>query len=146
MLVVMDKNASEQDVENVVVEIEKMGYQAHAIPGAGRTAIGITGNKGAVSPDFFESLPGVTQVIQVSQPFKLVSREVKPEKTVINIDGVLVGGDNVVIVAGPCAVESLEQLMQCALAAKEAGAVFLRGGAYKPRTSPYDFQGLKEEG
>lgn len=146
MLVVMSQGASSADVDAVVARIIELGYTPHPLPGSIRTAIGITGNKGALSPDLFEGLPGVREVIPVSQPFKLVSREVKPEKSIIDIDGVKIGGSEVVVMAGPCSVESEEQLMLCAHAAKAAGAKLLRGGAFKPRTSPYEFQGLKEEG
>ena len=146
MLIVMRPEAAPEDVQRVVDKIESMGFTSHPIPGSDRTAIGITGNPGALEPDLFTLLPGVSQAIAVSQPFKLVSREVKEENTVIDLDGVRIGGDHVAVMAGPCAVESREQLFACAEAAAEAGATFLRGGAFKPRTSPYAFQGLKEEG
>ena len=146
MLVVMQPEATEEDIARVVARIVALGLSAHPIPGAGRTAIGITGNKGAVGAEEFECLPNVSQAVAISQPFKLVSREVKPDKTVIDIRGARIGGEAVVLMAGPCAVESEAQLMACANAAAEAGAQFLRGGAFKPRTSPYDFQGLKEDG
>ena len=146
MLIVMKHEASLAQVEAVVELIRQLGYNAHPIPGSDRTAIGITGNKGALATDQFEMLPGVAQAIAVSQPFKLVSREVKSQRTVVDVDGVPVGGEHGILVAGPCAVESEEQLMACAVSAKRAGARFLRGGAFKPRTSPYDFQGLKEDG
>lgn len=146
MLIVMRPEATAADVEQVAERIRSLGFQPHPIPGSNRTAIGITGNKGELAPDLFDMLPGVAMTIPVSQPFKLVSREVKPERTVVDVDGVAVGGNAVVIMAGPCAVESEEQLMAAAQSAKRAGARFLRGGAFKPRTSPYDFQGLKEDG
>jgi 3-deoxy-7-phosphoheptulonate synthase len=119
----------------------------HAIPGAERVAVGVTGNTGPVPADPFLSLAGVVETIRVTQPFKLVSREVKPDDTVIDLgDGVRIGGPGVVVMAGPCAVESREQIVAAAVAVKAAGATLLRGGAYKPRTSPYEFQGLREEG
>lgn len=146
MLVVMRQNASEKDVTAVVAAIEARGLKAHPIPGAQRTAIGITGNKGAVEAAAFESLPGVLEVIPVSHSYKLVSREVKSESSVVKIGPVEIGGPRFVVVAGPCAVESLEQTLTIAKAVKAAGAHLLRGGAFKPRTSPYSFQGLGEAG
>jgi 3-deoxy-7-phosphoheptulonate synthase len=109
-------------------------------------AIGITGNKGGLDPGLFETLPGVADAIRVSQPFKLVSREVKEEDTVLDVGGVPLGGKAIAIMAGPCSVESREQILEAAHAVKASGARFLRGGAFKPRTSPYEFQGLAEEG
>jgi 3-deoxy-7-phosphoheptulonate synthase len=146
MLVVMRQNASQQEIAAVVGAIEARGLKAHPIPGAQRTAIGITGNKGAVEAAAFESLPGVLEVIPVSHAYKLVSREVKSESSVVKIGPVEVGGPRFVVVAGPCAVESREQTLTIARAVKAAGAHLLRGGAFKPRTSPYSFQGLGEEG
>jgi 3-deoxy-7-phosphoheptulonate synthase len=126
--------------------IETLGLQAHPIPGAQRTAIGITGNKGTVDRGAFENLPGVSEVIPVSAPYKLVSREAKRENTVVSIGGVPVGGPRLAIVAGPCAIESEAQALEIARRVKEGGATLYRGGAYKPRTSPYSFQGLGLEG
>src|SRR5512142_3226794 len=146
MLVVMKPHASQAEIEAVMERIRSMGLQPHAIPGAQRVAIGITGNKGGLDPGQFETMPGVADAIRVSQPFKLVSREVKQEDTVIDIGGVPLGGPALAIMAGPCSVESKEQILETAHAVKRAGARFLRGGAYKPRTSPYEFQGLAEEG
>jgi 3-deoxy-7-phosphoheptulonate synthase len=147
MLVVMRQDATPDEIRGVVTAIESRGMKAHPIPGAQRTAIGITGNKGAVEAPGFESLPGVLEVIPVSHAYKLVSREVKAEDTVVRIaPGVEVGASQLVIAAGPCAVESLEQTLTIARAVKKAGAQLLRGGAFKPRTSPYSFQGLGEEG
>ena len=146
MLIVMRKDATPGDVRGVVTAVETRGLKAHPIPGAQRTAIGITGNRGALDAPVFESLPGVMEVIPVSHAYKLVSREVKPEDTVVDVGGVRVGGSQLVVVAGPCAVESLEQTLVVARHVKEAGAHLLRGGAFKPRTSPYSFQGLGEEG
>jgi 3-deoxy-7-phosphoheptulonate synthase len=142
----MKPNATAAEVAAVEEKIRSLGLVPHAIPGAQRVAIGVTGNKGAIDPALFETMPGVRDAIRVSQPFKLVSREVKPEDTVIDVGGVLIGGPHVAVMAGPCSVESREQLLEAAHAVKRSGAVFLRGGAYKPRTSPYEFQGLAEEG
>jgi 3-deoxy-7-phosphoheptulonate synthase len=146
MLVVMKQHATEAQVEAVAERIRALGFTPHPIPGAPRVAIGITGNKGALESSLFDSLPGVAEAIRVSQPFKLVSREVKEEDTVIDVGGVPLGGNALAIMAGPCSVESKEQVLEAAHAVKAAGARFLRGGAYKPRTSPYEFQGLAEEG
>ncbi len=146
MLIVMDAAATAEEVRRVVGVIETLGLQAHPIPGAQRTAIGITGNKGTVDRGAFENLPGVSEVIPVSAPYKLVSREAKRENTVVSIGGVLVGGQRLAIVAGPCAIESEAQALEIARRVKEGGATLYRGGAYKPRTSPYSFQGLGAEG
>ena len=146
MLVVMRQYAKEEEVQGVVRAIEARGFKAHPIPGAQRTAIGITGNRGAVDRPVFESLPGVLEVIPVTHAYKLVSREVKPEDSVVKVGDVPVGAGGFVIVAGPCAVESLDQMLTVARRVKAAGASLLRGGAFKPRTSPYSFQGLGEEG
>ncbi|HET7754638.1 MAG TPA: 3-deoxy-7-phosphoheptulonate synthase [Anaeromyxobacteraceae bacterium] len=146
MLVVMSNHATQADVDAVVDRIKELGLVAHPIPGAERVAIGITGNKGPLDPAIFSTLQGVADAIRVSQPFKLVSREVKAEDTIVQVGNVRVGGNAVVAIAGPCSVESREQIIAAARAVKAAGAVMLRGGAYKPRTSPYEFQGLAEEG
>ena len=146
MLIVMDAAATPEDVRRVVETIESLGLEAHAIPGAQRTAIGITGNRGSIEPGAFENLPGVAEVIPVSSPYKLVSREAKRENTVVSVGGVLVGGRSVAVVAGPCAVESEAQALEIGHAVRHAGATLYRGGAFKPRTSPYSFQGLGEEG
>ncbi|HEX6501764.1 MAG TPA: 3-deoxy-7-phosphoheptulonate synthase [Terriglobales bacterium] len=148
MLVVMAAHASEEQVRAVCSKIESLGYRAHSIPGSQRTAIGITGNRGEVEPGTLEEMPGVQEVIRVSKPYKLVSRDVKEENTVISFLGTnaTFGGHGLAIVAGPCAVESREQAFTTAEQVVRAGAQFFRGGAYKPRTSPYSFQGLGEEG
>jgi 3-deoxy-7-phosphoheptulonate synthase len=146
MLVVMTKDATPQDIEHVIEVIRNLGLSAHPIPGAQRTAIGITGNKGSLDPNVLESLPGVLEAIPVSKPFKQVSREWKSEDTVVNVAGVEVGGLSIAVMAGPCAVESYDQMLAIAQAVKKGGASLLRGGAFKPRTSPYSFQGLGEEG
>jgi 3-deoxy-7-phosphoheptulonate synthase len=146
VLIVMKQDATPDEIQGVSRAIEARGFKAHPIPGAQRTAIGVTGNRGAVDQPVFESLPGVFEVIPVTHGYKLVSREVKPEDTIVEIGDVRVGGRELVIAAGPCAVESLEQVLTVARGVKEAGARLLRGGAFKPRTSPYSFQGLGEEG
>jgi 3-deoxy-7-phosphoheptulonate synthase len=148
MLVVMQAQATEEQVRAVCERIETLGYRAHAIPGAQRTAIGITGNQGEVDPGAIEELPGVQEVIRVSKPYKLVSRDAKPDNTVVRFPGSLVtiGGPDLAIIAGPCAIESRDQAFKIAERVARAGAQFFRGGAYKPRTSPYSFQGLGEEG
>jgi 3-deoxy-7-phosphoheptulonate synthase len=146
MLVVMKPNATPADVAAVEEKVRSLGLVPHAIPGAQRVAIGITGNKGALDPAMFEGMAGVRDCLRVSQPFKLVSREVKQEDTVIEVGGARLGGARIAVMAGPCSVESREQILEVAHAVRRAGATFLRGGAYKPRTSPYEFQGLAEEG
>jgi 3-deoxy-7-phosphoheptulonate synthase len=146
MLIVMSARASAEDIDRVCKRIQNLGFRPHVMPGAERTAIGITGNHGPVPPEEFESLPGVIDAIPVSKPYKLVSREVKPDNSVVIVNGVAVGGGELVLCAGPCSVESREQILESARSVKAAGAQLLRGGAYKPRTSPYAFQGLGEDG
>jgi len=146
MLIVMKMDATPDQVEGMVREIESRGLKAHPIAGAQRTAIGITGNIGVVEPGLFKALPGVWEVIQVSHPYKLVSREFKAEDSIVSAGGVEFGGENLVVIAGPCSVESYEQTLEIARSVQAAGAHMLRGGAYKPRTSPYSFQGLGTEG
>jgi len=148
MLVVMQSHATDEQVRAVCQKIEELGYRAHSMPGAQRTAIGITGNAGEVEPSALEEMPGVQELIQVSKPYKLVSRELKEENTVIRFHGsnATIGGKGLAIIAGPCAIESREQAFAIAERVHAAGAQFFRGGAYKPRTSPYSFQGLEEAG
>src|SRR3989440_5039762 len=148
MLVVMQAHATEEQVRAVCQKIEKLGYRPHPMPGATRTAIGITGNKGEVEQGTLEEMPGVQEVIQVSKPYKLVSRDIKEDNTVIRFAGTdgTIGGTGLAIVAGPCAIESREQAFAVAERVHRAGAQFFRGGAYKPRTSLYSFQGLGEDG
>lgn len=147
MLVMMKAHASAAEIEAVCRKIEEMGFKAHAIPGSTRTAIGITGNRGPVDAAVLETLPGVSDCVPVSKPYKLVSRELREDPTVVDLgDGVCVGGRELAIVAGPCAVESRVQAFNIARAVRRAGARLFRGGAYKPRSSPYSFQGLGEEG
>jgi len=148
----MKAHASEEQVAAVCEKIAAVGLRAHAIPGAQRVAIGITGNKGTVNPGIFEEMPGVGEVIQVSKPYKLVSRDIKEEDTILrwpaegNVPAAQIGGDELTVIAGPCAIESREQAFAVAERVQKAGARFFRGGAYKPRTSPYSFQGLEVEG
>ncbi|MGB5159595.1 MAG: 3-deoxy-7-phosphoheptulonate synthase [Thermoanaerobaculia bacterium] len=146
MLVVMRMDASSDEIEGVVHRVESKGLKANPIAGAQRTAVGITGNIGVVEPGLFESMPGVLEVIQVSHPYKLVSREFRAENTVLDIGGVKIGGRDLLIIAGPCSVESYEQTLRIAQSIKASGGHLLRGGAFKPRTSPYSFQGLGLEG
>jgi len=146
MLIVMSSHATADQVRAVCERIRELGFVPNEIPGAVRVAIGITGNSGAVDPALFNRLPGVQDAVAVSKPWKLVSREVKPDDTVIEVGGVKIGGGALVVMAGPCSVESREQVMSTAQHVRARGARVLRGGAFKPRTSPYDFQGLREEG
>ena len=146
MLVVMKRDATDDQVTEVVRAIERLGYRAHPLPGAVRTAIGITGNRDAVDATHFETLPGVAETVRVSKPYKLVTLDLKSEKTVVRIGDATIGGDELAIIAGPCAIESREQALAIAAAVRKSGARFFRGGAFKPRTSPYAFQGLGEAG
>ena len=146
MLIVMKADATEQDVAEVERVITEMGYRPHTMPGASRTAIGITGNDKPVDITRFETLHGVAEAIRVTKPYKLVTLDLRPEKTVVKVGDAEIGGEELAIIAGPCAVESREQLFAVAEAVKRSGARFFRGGAFKPRTSPYAFQGLGEEG
>lgn len=146
MLILMEQGATKQQIGAVCNRITELGYMPHEIPGSIRVAIGITGNKGALAPELFQHLPGVSECVPVSKPYKLVSREVKPEPTVVTVRGAAIGDGSPAIIAGPCSVESREQVMSTAEVVAGSGAKFFRGGAFKPRTSPYAFQGLKEEG
>lgn len=147
MLIVMRHGASDEEVHRVIAVIEELGYQARPMPGAQRVAVGLVGNDGRIDASRLEGLPGVQEVIHVSKPYKQVSREWKAEPTIVRLPGgIAVGGSDVVAMAGPCSVESEQQIVDCARAVREAGAVVLRGGAFKPRTSPYAFQGLGRPG
>ncbi len=147
MLIVMHRNATSKQINTVMAAVEKMGLTASSIPGSERTAIGVLGNKGYVDDHTIRDLPGVKELIHVSKPYKMVSRDFHPRPTVIKIGNVEIGeGKSAVVIAGPCAVESESQIIRTARAVKAAGAEMLRGGAFKPRTGPYTFQGLKEEG
>lgn len=142
MIVIMERRASDDQIQQVVKRVEELGFRAHLSRGEERTIIGVIGDERPLSVESLEVLDGVERVVPVLQPFKLASRDFKPDRTIIDVDGVKVGGDEIVVMAGPCAVESREQLLESAWAVKEAGAKVLRGGAFKPRTSPYTFQGL----
>ncbi|QNI34773.1 3-deoxy-7-phosphoheptulonate synthase [Alloacidobacterium dinghuense] len=147
MLVVMKAQATPEEIQAVCEQIEQLGLRPHPLPGAQRTAIGITGNQGEIDRGNIEDLSGVAEVIQVSKPYKLVSREVKEEDTIIRFPGTnaTIGGRDFAMIAGPCSIETREQAFAVAEEVASAGAQFFRGGAYKPRTSPYAFQGLGEE-
>jgi 3-deoxy-7-phosphoheptulonate synthase len=143
VLIVMRHGATETEIQRVVGVIRAMGYQARPMPGAQRTAVGLVGNDGRVESSRLEGLPGVQEIIHVSKPYQQVSREWKPDNTVVRLPGgITVGGTDVAVIAGPCAVESEHQILETARLVREAGGVMLRGGAFKPRSSPYSFQGL----
>lgn len=146
MLIVMKPDATPSEIEKVIKAIEKLGYSAHQMPGENRTAIGITGNKGSIDPAHFETLPGVADAIRVTQPYKLISKDPQNERSIIRVGTALIGGNQLAMIAGPCALENREQVFATAKAVSESGAKFFRGGAFKPRTSPYAFQGLGEDG
>ncbi len=146
MLIVMESGATDGQIRAVMERIQTLGLRPHVIPGAERTAIGITGNHGPLDPAEFEILPGVQEAIRVTKPYKLVSREVKAADSVIQVGGRPIGGRRLAIIAGPCAVETETQTLEIARAVAAAGADLFRGGAFKPRTSPYSFQGLGLEG
>lgn len=146
MLIVMEKGVADPEIRAVVKKIERLGYRANPIPGEERVAIGITGNQSALDPAEFETMSGVKEAIRVTKSYKLVSREMKSEDTVVRVGERLLGGEALAVIAGPCAVESEDQALSIAETVAKAGANFFRGGAYKPRTSPYSFQGLGEEG
>jgi len=146
MLVNMSSGATRQEIDHVIERIKECGFQAHVIEGAERTVIGAVGSSGRRSEiEALRAAPGVEAVIQIATPFKLVSRQLRQTRTVVDVSGVRIGAEDVVVMAGPCSVESREQLLETAHAVKASGARLLRGGAYKPRTSPYDFQGLGVE-
>jgi 3-deoxy-7-phosphoheptulonate synthase len=142
----MKADATDQDIAEVERVITELGYRPHTMPGASRTAIGITGNDRPVDITRFEILPGVAEAIRVTKPYKLVSLDLRPEKTIVRVGDAEIGGDELAIIAGPCAVEDHQQVFAVAEAVRRSGARFFRGGAFKPRTSPYAFQGLGEDG
>src|ERR1051325_4821142 len=146
MLIVMKSDATDSQIVAVMQVIEQLGFRGHPMPGATRTAIGITGNQGAVDPSHFENLAGVAEAIRVSKPYKLISLDLRPEKTIVRVGDATIGGEELAIIGGPCAIESRTQALAVAKAVHRSGARFFRGGAFKPRTSPYAFQGLGEEG
>ena len=146
MVVIMKPQASAAEIENVIQRAESMGAQTQPIYGENHTVIALVGDLTQVQRQTFDAMAGVQKTVRIQDPYKLASRTTNPEGTVIDVGGVRFGGDQVVVMAGPCSVESREQIIQTAIAVKEAGASVLRGGAFKPRTSPYSFQGLGEEG
>ncbi len=147
MIIVMKGTATEADLQRVIQTVEELGYQPHVIRGTQRSIIGAIGDeRGKARLQSLEAMAGVESVVPILQPFKLASREFKPTRTVVKVRDVEIGGDRLVVMAGPCSVESEDQILETAKAVKEAGATILRGGAFKPRTSPYAFQGLGEEG
>src|ERR1043166_3431012 len=145
MLIVMKPGATASDIDAVVNIVEVVGFRAHPMPGATRTAIGITGNEGSIDGRRFEDLPGVAEVIRVTKPYKLITRDLRPEKTIVRIAGATIRGSELAIIAGPCAIESRDQAVAVAEAVKVRGSRFFRGGVWKPRTSPYTFQGLGDQ-
>jgi len=146
MIIIMNHDATKDQVEAVTSRLVNSGFQVHLSEGVERTLIGAIGDRTRAQDMGLEAMPGVEKVVPVLQPYKLASRSFHPEDTVIAVDDLLIGGDRIQVMAGPCAVESREQLLEAAHRVKEAGATILRGGAYKPRTSPYSFQGLEEKG
>ena len=147
MLIVMNASAGQGEIDNVVRVVEALGFRAHVMPGANRTAIGVTGNQGAVDLSHFENLPGVSEAIRVTKPYKLITLDLRPERTVVDLgDGARIGDGSLAIIAGPCAIENSKQAFAIADVVQRSGAKFFRGGAFKPRTSPYAFSGLGEAG
>lgn len=146
MMIIMRTDATEKEIDHVVERVELFGLRAHVSTGEERTVIGAIGDMRTLHKDQFLHLPGVDRVVPISRPYKLASREFRPENSVFSFDGFQIGGKGIVIIAGPCSVENTEQLLETATAVKAAGAHALRGGVFKPRTSPYSFQGLGEKG
>ena len=146
MLIVMKSDATQAEIDRVVEIIQGLGLRGHPMPGENRTAIGITGNKNALDPTHFENLPGVADAIRVTKPYKLISKDLRPEKSIVKVGSSTIGGGDLAIIAGPCAVESPDQVFSVAESVAASGAKFFRGGAFKPRTSPYAFQGMGEDG
>jgi 3-deoxy-7-phosphoheptulonate synthase len=146
MVVVMDGTATEDDIQDVISKLTKLGFDVHRSTGVNQTVVGAIGNKRGIDPREVELMHGVHKVVPITEPYKLAGRTFRPEDTVINVKDVTIGGQGLMIIAGPCSVESRDQIMAAASAVKKAGANVLRGGAFKPRTSPYSFQGLGEDG
>jgi 3-deoxy-7-phosphoheptulonate synthase len=145
MLIVMNASAGKGEIDNVVRVVESLGFRAHVMPGANRTAIGVTGNQGAVDLSHFENLPGVSEAIRVTKPYKLITLDLRPDRTIVDLgDGARIGDGSLAIIAGPCAIENSKQAFAIADVVQRSGAKFFRGGAFKPRTSPYAFSGLGE--
>jgi 3-deoxy-7-phosphoheptulonate synthase len=146
MLIVMNANAAQAEIDNTVRVIESLGFRPHVMPGATRTAIGVTGNQGAVDLSHFENLPGVAEAIRVTKPYKLITLDLKADRTIVDLgDGARIGDGSLAIIAGPCSIENAKQAFEVAEAVKRSGAKFFRGGAFKPRTSPYSFSGLGKD-
>jgi 3-deoxy-7-phosphoheptulonate synthase len=145
MLIVMKPSAAAYEIEAVVNVVQAIGLRPHPMPGATRTAIGITGNTGPIDGRRFENLPGVAEVIRVTKPYKLITLDLRPEKTIVRVGDATIGGSELAIIAGPCAIENREQAFAVAQAVQQSGARFFRGGVWKPRTSPYTFQGLGDK-
>ena len=146
MLIVMKANATAREIDAVVEVVQAIGFRAHPLPGPTRTAIGITGNEGVIDSRRFDDLPGVAEVIRVTKPYKLITLDLRPEKTIVQVGDAAIGDGELAIIAGPCAIENREQAFAVAEAVRQSGARFFRGGVWKPRTSPYTFQGLGEKG
>ncbi len=146
MVIVMQHHANDEDIDETVRRVKEMGYGVNVSRGEERTVIGVIGDERPLDPEHLELLPGVERVVRILNPFKLASREVRPENSTVRLGNAVIGGDEIIVIAGPCAVESREQMLESARAVKAAGANALRGGAFKPRTSPYSFQGMAEEG
>jgi 3-deoxy-7-phosphoheptulonate synthase len=147
MLIVMNASAGKGEIDNVVRVVESLGFRAHVMPGANRTAIGVTGNQGAVDLSHFENLAGVSEAIRVTKPYKLITLDLRPDRTIVDLgDGAKIGDGSLSIIAGPCAIENSKQAFAIADVVQRSGAKFFRGGAFKPRTSPYAFSGLGEAG
>jgi 3-deoxy-7-phosphoheptulonate synthase len=146
MLIVMNANATKAEIDNAVRVVESLGFRAHVMPGATRTAIGVTGNQGAVDLSHFENLQGVAEAIRVTKPYKLITLDLRPERTVVDLgDGARIGDGSLAMIAGPCSIENAKQAFAVAEVVKKSGAQFFRGGAFKPRTSPYSFSGLGKD-
>jgi len=146
MLIVMNSTATSAEINNVIRVIESLGFRPHAMPGATRTAIGVTGNQGAVDKSHFENLPGVAEAIRVTKPYKLITLDLRPDRTVVDLgDGARIGDGSLAIIAGPCSIENAKQAFAVAEIVKKSGVQFFRGGAFKPRTSPYAFSGLGKD-
>lgn len=146
MIIVMEAQATPAHIQQVSSKLEEKGFQVHLSQGVERTIIGAIGQKTTTTMELFETLPGVEKVVPIAQPFKMASREFKPDSSLIEVGGQMIGNGQVQIIAGPCAVEGRSKFLEVAHAVKESGATMLRGGAFKPRTSPYAFQGLEHEG
>jgi 3-deoxy-7-phosphoheptulonate synthase len=145
MLIVMNAKAAQAEIDGVVRVIEALGFRAHVMPGATRTAIGVTGNPGAVDLSHFENLPGVAEAIRVTKPYKLITLDLRPDRTVVDVGGAKIGNGSLAIIAGPCSIENAKQAFAVAETVAKSGAQFFRGGAFKPRTSPYSFSGLGKD-